>query len=144
MFGGTGRTSVGSWVGVKVRNVAGREIASFPNPLCVFWPDWPPRSPASLALDRRTVSPSLAFWLLGEAAEETKSTGIHFSGLALLRDRRRASREIRERGAERGAERNDMSDMDFDFDREFDRGTRSGELTRFARPECLFTEIVGW
>lgn len=30
-------------------NVAGREIASFPNRLCVFWLDWPPLLPVSLA-----------------------------------------------------------------------------------------------
>jgi len=93
MFGGTGRTSVGSWVGVKVRNVAGREIASFPNPLCVFWPDWPPRSPASLALDRRTVSPSLAFWLLGEAARgKQKVRESIFRSRTPLRSDARAAR----------------------------------------------------
>lgn len=40
-FGEVRRKPVGSRGGVKVRNVAGREIASFPNPLCVFWLDWP-------------------------------------------------------------------------------------------------------
>jgi hypothetical protein len=102
MFGGMRRTSAGSWVGVKVRNVAGREIASFPNPLCVFWLDWPPPFACRLRLGARWAHRFPHLWHFGRSAartEERRRTGIHFweslSHSALAIRRPRTSREER-------------------------------------------------
>lgn len=63
----SGNGAKGSGRGQKRRqesssNVARREIASFPNPLCVFWLDWPPSLPVPLATSATPLWNAIQLW----------------------------------------------------------------------------------